>query len=336
MTTLETTNVNEAVIIGTIERREQQRAHRNALGATISDVSIQLLTPFGEPFAIPLTIAGVAQHEYKLRNGTNRVAVEGRVRLERAFDRRYAHEQQARGRRTRTMQFIVRRVRDVAEGEQLGTSFVQLAGKVLRPPLFVEHPQFPDLDLALVQLGIVEERPSPFAGSVLVRREEYQVTVAVPVQHEQAGLLYRPGNEVRVQGELDCVRVEGLGRDDEEAVAVRRIRAEWEATEQTLKADTRERQQAYNRYLAQLRRFEDTPRWRVLAGYIEAVGDAQPLSKRQARTLRNNEQQSSRERAAVAMQPNDHKERSSEEGERLENDEASTAALVGVTDEDSS
>lgn len=310
MTTIDpATSVNYAVIVGVLDINPRGRNRRSALRATITEASMQLVTPFGEPFAIPLTLAGVVENGIKLVAG-RRVAVEGQVRTERGFDRRYAHEDDVRGVQTRTMQFIVTRVRDAGDDEPLGSSFVRLEGTVLDPPQFVNHPQLPAVRLALVRLGITQERPSPYPGSQIVRQDRHQVNVAVAVDDEHAGLLYRPGNRVRIQGELDCVLVERQRRTDEEATAVQRVRAQWEETRQQLRADPRllrenprAEEQAYSRYLGQLRRLRDTPSWRVLAGYIEPAGEAEPISQGQARRLR---QQWSREQgrgSAAELRP---------------------------------
>lgn len=287
-----TTSVNYAVIVGVLEINPRGRNRRSALRATITEASMQLVTPFGEPFALPLTLAGVVENSTKLVAG-RRVAIEGQVRMERGFDRRYAHEDDARGVQTRAMQFIVQRVRDASEAEPSGASFVSLIGSVLDPPQFVNHPQLPTVRLALVRLGITQERPTPYPGSQIVRQDRHQVTVAVAVDDEHAGLLYRPGNRVRIQGELDCVLVERQGRSDEEAAAIQRVRLQWEETRRQLRADPgllrenpRAEEQAYGRYLGQLRRLRDTPSWRVLAGHIEPAGEAEPISQGQARRLR--------------------------------------------------
>lgn len=299
MTTLDpTTSDNYAVIVGVLDINPRGRNRRSALRATITEASMELVTPFGEPFALPLTLASVVENSTKLVAG-RRVAVEGQVRMERGFDRRYAHEDDARGAQTRSMQFIVHRVREAGEDEPSGSSFVSLVGTVLDPPQFVNHPQLPAVRLALVRFGITQERPSPYPGSQIVRQDRHQVNVAVAVDDEHAGLLYRPGNRLRIQGELDCVLVERQGRSDEEVAAVQRVRAQWEETRQQLRSDPgllrenpRAEEQAYGRYLGQLRRLRDTPSWRVLAGYIQPAGEAEPLSQGQARRLR---QQWSRE-----------------------------------------
>jgi hypothetical protein len=301
MNTLDTaTSVNHAVVVGLLDINPRGRNRRSALRATITEASIQLVTPFGEPFAIPLTLAAVVENIHKLNSGGQKVAVEGHVRMERGFDRRYAHEDDVRGAQTRTMQFIVTRVRDATPDEPLGASFVALRGTVLDPPHFVAHPQLPALRLALVRLGVTQERPSPYPGSSIVRQDRSQVNVAVAVDYAQAGLLYQPGNHVRIEGELDCVLVERQGRSEEEAAALERVRQQWVETRQQVRADARllrenprAEEQAYGRYLGQLRRLSDTPRWRVLAGHIEPLGAAEPISQSQARRLR---QQWSRER----------------------------------------
>jgi hypothetical protein len=197
-----------------------------AQGAQADTLSIQLLTPFGEPFAIPLTIAGVAQDEHRLGKGRQALAVEGQVRLVGTYDRRYAHEGEAQGRRTDTMQLLVRRVREPAAGEQVGSSFVELAGAVADLPVFRDHPHLPGVEYALLTLDVTERRAPPFPGSKIVREATHKVRVAVLTRTPGAGLLYRPGNRVRLQGELDCVLVSGLPHSGA-AEVLGRVQAEW-------------------------------------------------------------------------------------------------------------
>jgi hypothetical protein len=301
--------VNQCVAVGLLELDRRDRDRRSALRGVVTQASIQLLTPFGQPFAIALTLPGVVESSHKLVSGA-RVAVEGQVRLERGFDRRFAHEGEARGAQTRQMQFVVARVRDAADDEPLGASFVQLIGTVLDPPHFVAHPQVTGVRLALVRFGVTQERAAPYPGSAIVRQERSQVTVAVPTDHADAGLLYRPGNVVRIEGELDCVLVELRGRGADE-LAVRRVREQWDEVRAQVQGDPREEEQAYRCYLAQLRRFSDTPRWRVLVGHIEPAGEAEAISQGQARRLRAqwaHERDGVREPAAAEPAPEGERE----------------------------
>ena len=109
-----------------------------------------------------------------------------------------------------------------------------------------------------------------------MRRDRFQVNVAVPTDLNDAGLLYKPGNTVQLEGELDCVVVERRERGGVESATVQRLRAEWQERES---ASDEER----SAYLRQLRRLSDAPRWRVLAGHIEAVGEAEAITEREAR-----------------------------------------------------
>lgn len=304
--------VNHAVAVGVIAIDRRDRNRRSALAANVTTMSLQLLTPFGEPFAIPLTLAGVVEDGYRLVNGAH-VAVEGFVRLERGFDRRYATEDDARGMQTRAMQFVVTHVREPRADEPVGTSLVQLRGQVLDPPVFVEHPQHPGVRLALVRFGVTMERPSGYPGSAIVRQERCQVTVAVETRTPDAELLYRRDNDVRVEGELDCVLISVPTAED--AAAVQRVKAQWAETRTQLAHDPREHEAAYRRYLGQLRRFADTPRWRVLAGHISAAGDATPISQGEARRQRRELQRERNERQVAAVQFDIAPERAEDEPE---------------------
>ena len=101
----------------------------------------------------------------------------------------------------------------------------------------------------------------------------------MPTDLNDAGLLYKPGNAVQLEGELDCVVVEQRERGGVESATVQRLRAEWQERESASDEE-------HSAYLRQLRRLSDAPRWRVLAGHIEAVGEAEAITEREARALR--------------------------------------------------
>ena len=77
-----TETVNYAVVVGTLEARDRQRQRRNAMRASVTDIRMPLMTPFGAPFVLPLTPFGAVASSYKLVAGTP-IAVEGYVRMER-------------------------------------------------------------------------------------------------------------------------------------------------------------------------------------------------------------------------------------------------------------
>ena len=64
-----------------------------------------------------------------------------------------------------------------------------------------------------------------------MRRDRFQVNVAVPTDLNDAGLLYKPGNAVQLEGELDCVVVERRERGGVESATVQRLRKQWQERE---------------------------------------------------------------------------------------------------------
>ena len=101
----------------------------------------------------------------------------------------------------------------------------------------------------------------------------------MPTDLNDAGLLYKPGNAVQLEGELDCVVVERRERGGVASATVQRLRKQWQERESASDEE-------HSACLRQLRRLSDAPRWRVLAGHIEAVGEAEAITEREARALR--------------------------------------------------
>lgn len=279
---------NHVLVVGTLERAERtrRRARPNAMGVVTTTVNLLLQTPFGEPFSIPLTLAGAAQEQERQHAGRGAVAVEGRLQLRNTNDRRFADETEIFGRRTDAMQIVVDTIRDLRDGEQPGTSFACLDGVVDAEPVFRRHPTLPDLEYALITLAVEERRAPAFPGSQIVRMDRTLVRVAVPTTLPGAELLYRPGNHVQVQGELDCVLVLGLPRNADDQAAVQRVEQEWQTAQATYAPGSDELRQAQRRYMGQRRNMEETARWRVLAGYVRGLEDAEPRTRQDARKER--------------------------------------------------
>ena len=73
------------------------------------------------------------------------------------------------------------------------------------PSRRIRHTENCALELATTLLDVVIAERSTDPGSRAIIRRHVQVPIAVPLDHPDAGLLYRPGNRVRVEAVIDCL-----------------------------------------------------------------------------------------------------------------------------------
>ncbi|HWQ14607.1 MAG TPA: hypothetical protein VNL77_17555, partial [Roseiflexaceae bacterium] len=231
---------NRVLVIGTLDTirdRGKQviaREQRNERRGKMERLALQVRSPYGGTFLLPLDVAPSIKGGELLitaKPGTP-LALEGEIQLVKRFDRRFAEGVEDDGREVREMYLHVMAIRKPGQDEMYGTSAVWLTGMVAEPPRFVRHPELPDILLASTVLDVTMERPSPITHSRAVTVERMRVRVAVPVDHQHATLLYRPGNTVVIEGQVDCI-METQGGAAVEA-QVEKLRADWEARQEEL------------------------------------------------------------------------------------------------------
>lgn len=293
---------NKAVVIGRLYRRRDERRggggrrrETNDLGGRLASYELQTVTPYGEPYALPLTIASgrVGLSIGQLQGGAL-VQVTGEVRLQRRVDVRFAERPTDPANRGLDVRECVL---DVTGLERLDDeqpsddgSAVWLEGVVAEPPYTTRHPSRPGLLYEATTLRITLPRPSPVPGSRAVVTEEVRVTVAVPADHPDAGLLRRAGNQVRIEGQLDCVMEVRRGREVEAAVGA--LDAEYAERVVGAAGDEAALLALRRTYRGRMRGLLDEARLRVVAATVEGLEGAEPLGRRVARA----------ERAALAQQ----------------------------------
>lgn len=144
-----------------------------------------------------------------------------------------------------------------------------LAGVVLEPPQVTRHPELPTVQLAGTILRVACERAASYPGLPAVTAEAVEVNVSVPTSHREAELLYRPGNVVRVVGQIDC-KVERQGGESV-AAKLAALDAEWAERRAALAGKPQELRAAEGDYRRMRRRFEEAARVYVLAGHVELI-----------------------------------------------------------------
>jgi hypothetical protein len=253
--------------------------------------ALQLETPSGEPFVFRMQItASTPGFEFlsSCQPG-DWVAVEGMAQYVTITDRRYAQSDEDEGRNVRDMQLQVALARAPRADEPRPASAAWLEGKVAEPPRFLWLPGARSIQLALTTLEVFVDRemagrPS-YPGLRRIYRDRIEVPLAIPVDHEQAGLLFNAGNGVRVDGEVSQVMLPQFGPSV--TAAVEKLNKEWEARKAYLEGRTRQEQEiGLRRYRKQLEQLTTQARMLIMTSFVEPIGDAQPISYNQARTAR--------------------------------------------------
>ncbi|NWF82029.1 MAG: hypothetical protein HXY37_18595 [Chloroflexi bacterium] len=289
--TEDTTTTNRAIVIGALGalRRRGREATlvsgRTATRGTVGRFALELASPLGDPFALELEV-GVGVSGRELLDATaegSQLVVEGEVLLRASLDPRYARGPDDPGREVRVLAMRVQALRTPRDDEPTASSAVWLEGSVAEPPRRIRHTENRALELATTLLDVVIAERSTYPGSRAIIRRHVQVPIAVPLDHPDAGLLYRPGNRVRVEGVIDCLlepqrgaavtaALDALG----ERYAAQRAQAGGEAERSAAeRAERRER-----------RRLLSAPRPIVLVGYVEGLEHAVAMTLDEAAEAR--------------------------------------------------
>jgi hypothetical protein len=165
-------------------------------------------------------------------------------------------------------------VREARDDEPEASTVVWLEGTVQEPPRRTRHPENRPLELATTMLGVTIAERSAYPGSRAVIRRSAQVPVAVPLEHEGAGLLYRTGNRVRVEGALECLLEPQRGAAVD--AAVRALDARYAA--QQARADAPQGRLDERSYRARRRGLMAAPKPIVLAGFVKGLEHALPMT----------------------------------------------------------
>lgn len=301
-------STNRVIVIGmldTIRDRGKEvlhRTQRNARRGKMEYLAIQVRSPYGGSFLLPLVVeSGIKGNELlQSAKAGAPLALEGEIQLFKRFGRRFADDAEDEGRQVREMFLNVLAIRLPSEEEQYATSAVWLTGEVVEPPRFMRHPDLPDVQLAITVLEVTLERPSPMPGSRAITSMPARVRVAIPTSYEHAGALYRAGNQVLIEGQVDCIIEAQGGAAIEAQIAKLRIEREAQQAELASKSEQEQRnaERAYRRARAS---FLEAPRVQVLAGYVELLG-GEKATIDEARVMRREHIQRMRDRRAAGQQ----------------------------------
>jgi hypothetical protein len=284
----EPTPANQVIAIGTLDHqrhngRETTRVGlRNALRGREERIVLQIPSPFGQMYALPLQLDGPVPGEEYLASAVAGapLAVTGRLQWEQRTDRRYRVAPEEHGRTSGELTFHVSAVK-VPEPEQEHGCDVWLSGVVQGAPRIQRHPHRRSVLLAQTALRVSVERQRRGSRTRLVETE--RVPIVVPLDHPDAPNLLRPGNQVVVEGMLERVVVELRGPDVDRAVAA--LDAEWQERRVALEGRVGELHAAEQRHADRRRGLGQAVRSRVVAGFAELVSGA-PMSPGEARALR--------------------------------------------------
>lgn len=278
------THENRAILVGILvnlgrgDKKEASYERRNTLGATITSFSLELITPFGDAFTLPLEVsAQTAGKELLTRTQIGHpLVVEGTIRRRVSIDRRMAVEDSDTGTRTVETQITVAQIRTAREDEPVGANAVWIEGKVLTPPRIGSHRLLRDMEMARTIVQITLKHPSSYPGSKAQITEQMEVQVALPTLGEGAETLYQPGNVVRIQGQLDMNRIPQANTLVQGKLDM--LEQEWKVQRAALEASIvnsqeRERQiiSALRRYRNQRANMQEVSLLTVVAGYVELV-----------------------------------------------------------------
>jgi hypothetical protein len=179
---------------------------------------------------------------------------------------------------------------------------VWLRGRVLTPIRTLRHVEKP-IRIATTTLQIMPTHTRKGSRARMLARANVPVTI--PLDHPDAEALFRPGNEVVVEGMLERVTVLLNGQEVERAVAA--LDSGWETERAGLgAAEQARRERGYGR---RRWRLLEGARTRVVAGYVELVqGTPATLNeglaiRREQQRQRMQEQRERRERTEVGTAP---------------------------------
>jgi hypothetical protein len=293
---------NNVVIVGVLDtvrqrvRDEERRGESRVVYTTIAEgrtplrgmvdrFSMQLVSPFGEPFALPLELApGVTGSELLHQASAGQVLVaEGELRQRTSVDSRYALSAQDPGRHIQELKLRVTNVRTRLPDEPITTA-VWLEGTVSEPPRLVRHSEDRSVQLAMTVIEVAQDGSAAvYPGSRFGFRRQVRVQVGVPVAFDHAALLFKPGNQLRIEGQMDCMIFTQGGEIVNQTVA--RLDAEYAQREQQGFKSDQQRNEAVRGYRRRRQQLLEAARPFVMVGYVEALTDEAGQSLAEAISL---------------------------------------------------
>jgi hypothetical protein len=172
MTSENRSPVNVVTAVGTLDtqlrRGEEQTVNNtwNAVQGRADLIALQVLSPFGVPFRLPIELTGAVAGRDVLEgamSGTLLAIDEGDLEWQMTLDPRYALDATERGRRSSEVTFRARTIRLAAETDELGCD-VWLVGTVLTPARILRHPDRP-VRIAATTLQVEAERGRAQSGA---------------------------------------------------------------------------------------------------------------------------------------------------------------------------
>lgn len=296
---------NKAIVFGIVDARWQNakdrkkglppeaaiRRFRNpALGETYT-VKLQLASPYGNSFALSVEVnAGVAgaEHLTAARPGDVLVLEGHLVRTEAVDDRfaSYGEEELSDGIHYRDVSFKVSSLRPRAEKDPASAgSSVWVEGTVVEPPAIFRHPQHPEILFARMRLRAKTPLQTGDSALFPVLEQTCEMTVIVPTENEDAGYLYRRGNQVRIRGVLERLPLRQGGTEVRDRLG--ELDAAWRAKQAELQGDARALRAEGQQHLRERERLERSPRTMVLAAEVQPLNGAEPLDLEAARKERD-------------------------------------------------
>jgi hypothetical protein len=238
------------------------------------------------PFRLPIELTGAVAGRDVLEGAMSGtlLAIEGDLEWQMTLDPRYALDATERGRRSSEVTFRARTIRLAAETDELGCD-VWLVGTVLTPARILRHPDRP-VRIAATTLQVEAEHRRAHSRARITERAN--VPVVVPLDHEDAEQLLRPGNQVVIEGMLERVQVPLSGSDVDRVVAT--LEQQWSESQERLALKPGELRSAAQAYRKQRQRLTTASRTRIVAGYIELLAGT-PATLAEAQALRRERQQ---------------------------------------------
>lgn len=258
----------------------------NAVRGLERSAALQVRSPFGTPFQLPLRLDDlVAGRELLEGERGMPLHVEGTLEWLQREDPRYATGPTERGRRVVEVQFRPQQIRLATDEDEPGCD-VWLEGVVRRDARRYLHPDR-RVPITVVSLLVQVERTRRNSLARLI--EQIEIQVAIPSEHPDMPRLIRRGNRVAVEGMLERVVVP-LRRDDPQVGrAVAALDERWTAQQGEKQASRVDEQ----RYARQRQRLQQTLLTRVIAGYVSLI-EGEPATLEEAQALREDSQRQRR------------------------------------------
>jgi hypothetical protein len=284
--------INVVTAVGTLDtqlrRGKEQTVNNtwNAVQGRADQIALQVLSPFGVPFRLPIELTGAVAGRDLLDAAPagTLLAIEGDLEWQMTVDPRYALDATERGRRSSEVQFRAHTIRLATETDELGCD-VWLMGTVLTPARILRHPDRL-VRIAATTVQVEAERRRAHSRARITERAN--VAVVVPLDHPDAEQLLRPGNQVLIEGMLERVQVPLSGSEVDRVVAA--LEQQWTESQERLALKPGELRAAAQAYRKQRLRLTTASRTRIVAGYIELIAGT-PATLAETQKLRRERQQ---------------------------------------------